>query len=182
MKYLSFCIEQLKNLDKRTRLLLGAGTAAVLLLAILLSALNSRTALLARKRTSREADLVQMMNLKQRFLSVRAMSMRFGNRLAAVRADDSPAKVVEEIGIKGKASQVTPLKGEQHGEFMEETAEVKLEALTGNEAVNLIYRLANGTRPVIIKKAHFKTRFDDPSRLDLTLIIALLKPAAPTPR
>ncbi len=182
MRYLSLFLERLKNLDRRTRMLLGGGLALLLLLAMMLSAINGRIAKLAKKRSSRESDLVQMMTLKQRYLSARAMSRRFSHRLASARADDSPAKVVEETGIKGKASLITPLKGEQSGEFVEDAAEVKLEALTANEAVNLMYRLENGARPVIIKKAYFKTRFDDPSRLDLSLTIALLKSAPPGQR
>jgi general secretion pathway protein M len=181
MRHLAPFIERLKNLDRRTRLLLGAGLSFLLLVAIILSAANDRIAALTRKRASRESDLVQMMTLKQRYLSAKAMSLRFSNRLVSTRADDSPAKIIEEIGIKGKSSRITPLKGEQRGEFVEDAAEVKLEALTANEAVNLIYRLESGTRPVIIKKAFIKTRFDDPSRLDLTIAIALLKPA-PTGR
>jgi len=54
---------------------------------------------------------------------------------------------------------------------------VKLDGLTLNEAVNLLYRLEKGSRPVLVKKANLKTRFDDPALLDLTLTIALLKPA-----
>jgi general secretion pathway protein M len=178
MRHLSYFLERLKDLDRRTRMLLGACLSVLLLAAIILSAANDRIAALTRKRASRESDLVQMMTLRQQFLSAKAMSMRFRNRLTATRADDSPAKIIDEIGIKGKSSRITPLKGEQRGEFVEDAAEAKLEALTANEAVNLIYRLESGTRPVIIKKAHIKARFDDPSRLDLTITIALLKPAA----
>lgn len=175
MKNLAPLLETLKSLDRRTRLLLGTGTAAFLVLIIILVALNGKIASLSRKRISRESDLVQVMTLKQRFLSARMLSQRFSNRLASSRADDSPAKVIEEIGIKGKSCQITPVKGEQRGGFQEDAADVKIEALTANEAVNLVYRLENGSRPVVIKRALFRTRFDDPSRLDVTLTIALLK-------
>lgn len=175
MKYLVPLLENLENLDRRTRMLLGAGMAILLLVAIILVVMNGRIATLSKKRTARESDLVQVMTLKQRYLSARMFSQKFSNRLASSRADDSPAKVIEEIGIKGKSCQITPLKGEQRGGFQEDAAEVKLEALTANEAINLVYRLENGTRPVVIKRAIFKTRFDDPSRLDVTLAVALLK-------
>ncbi len=177
MKYATPLIEWLRNLDSRTRLYLGIGVSLLLLFAIVLTAVNGRIAALSRKRLSREADLVQMLTLRQQWLSARMLSQRFSNRLASAHADDSPAKVIEEIGIKGKSSRITPGKGEQNGQFVEDTAEVKLEGLTANEAINLVYRLENGTRPVLVKRALFKTRFDDPSRLDLTMTIALLKPA-----
>lgn len=179
MKHLVPVLDRVKNLDRNTRMLLGAVTAVLLLSAMILAGLNGRIAVLSRKRAARESDLVQMMTLKQRYLSARMFSQRFSNRLASSRADDSPAKVIDEIGIKGKSCLITPLKGEQRGGFQEDAADVKLESLTANEAVNLVYRLENGSRPVIIKRALFKTRFDDPSRLDMTLTIALLKSSSP---
>ncbi len=159
-----------------TRVRLGIGISVVLFVIILFSALNERITSLEKKRKVREADLVEMMTLKQRFLAAKMTSQRFAGRLAAISPDDSPGKIIEEIGIKGKSSLVTPLKGGERGGYLEDVAEVKLEGLTANEAINLLYQLETGSRPVLVKKANIKTRFDDPSRLDLTLTVALLKP------
>lgn len=177
MSYMSDVVVRLRTMDKDVRLRFGIGIAVILLLAIVLSGVNSRIALLTKKRTSREADIAEMLVLKQRYLEASAASQRLANRLSATKADDSPAKVFEEIGIKGKNSQIKPLKGEERPGFVEDAAEIRVEALTANEAVNLLYRLEKGTRPVLVKKALIKTRFDDPSRLDLTLTVALLKAA-----
>lgn len=177
MSYVNDLAVRLRTMDKDVRLRLGIALAAVLLIAIVLSAVNARIALLAKKRASREADIAEMLVLKQRYLEAAASSQRLANRLSATRADDSPAKVFEEIGIKGKNSQIKPLKGEERPGFVEDAAEIRVDALTANEAMNLIYRLEKGAKPVLVKKALIKTRFDDPSRLDLTLTVALLKPA-----
>lgn len=176
-KYLELLKERYESLDQRTRLQWGIGIALILLIIILFTTLNGQISALEKKRKARENDLVEMMTLKQRFLTAKLSSQRFAGRLAGVRADDSPAKIIEEIGIKGKSSKITPLKSEERGGFTEDSAEVKLDGLTLNEAVNLLYRLEKGTRPVLVKKANLKTRFDDPALLDLTLTIALLKPA-----
>lgn len=166
-------------LDSRTRLRCGYALIAILALAIVFSTISDRISRLERQREAREADLVEMMRLKGKYLEVRALSQRFSNRLAAARGDDSPAKIIEETGIKGKAVRVTPMKGEAPAGsgFVEEAAEVKIDGLTANEAINLIYRLEKGAKPLIIKKALLRTRFDDPSRLDLTLNVALLRAA-----
>jgi general secretion pathway protein M len=168
-----------QELDSRTRLQIGIGIAALLVIALVLSSANSTVAQLTKKRQAREAGLVELMQLKGRYQAALATSQRFANRLAATKSDDSPAKIVEEIGIKGKSLRVTPLKGEQRGAYLEDAAEIRIEGLTANEAVNLLFRLEKGTRPVIIKKASIKTRFDDPSRLDLTITAALLKTTTP---
>ena len=179
MNYLRLLFEQYRNLDSATRLRWGIGIAAVLALAIILSAANTQIVRLTAKRAAREKDVAEMLILKQRYQVVKIGAQKVANRLAAVRPDDSPAKLIEEIGIKGKNSQIKPVKGDETPGYVDDAAEVKIDGLTTNETVNLLHRLEKGSRPVIIKKALLKTRFDDPSRLDLTLTIALLK-AAPT--
>ena len=177
MNYLNLLTEWYHRLESRDRLRLGIAIALLLLLAIIFSAANDRIDRLRKKLAGREGDVAEMLVLKQRYLEAHRVSQRFANRLSATRSDDSPARVIEEIGIKGKGSQIRPIKMEERGDFLEDVAEVKIDGLTTNEAVNLIFKLEKGSRPVIIKRALLKTRFDDPSRLDLSLTIALLKTA-----
>ena len=99
-----------------------------------------------------------------------------------MRPDDSPAKIVEEIGIKGRNSQIKPVKGAEIPGYVEDAADVKIEGLSANELANLLFRLEKGPRPVTVKKALIKQRFDDPAKLDLSLTIALIKPAPAGPR
>jgi len=169
--------EAFQAMDSRTRTRLGMILAALLLVAVALSAVNARIGALEKKRRAREADLTELMKLKLRYQEASAGSQRIANRLQAVRPDDSPAKVIEEIGIKGRNSQVKPVKGSDLPGYVEDAAEVKLEGLTANEMANLIYKLEKGVRPVTVKKAAIKQRFEDPSKLDVTLTIALIKPA-----
>jgi len=175
MNYLNLLSEWYHRLESRGRLRLGIAIALLLSLAIIFSAANDRIDRLRKKLSAREADVAEMLVLKQRYLEAKIVSQRLANRMAATRPDDSPARVFEEIGIKGKGSQIRPIKGEELGGYLEDAAEVKIEGLTANESVNLLFKLEKGNRPVMIKRALLKTRFDDPSRLDLTLTIALLK-------
>lgn len=177
MTYLRLLAEQYRNLDSTTRLRWGIGISVVLALAVLFSAANTRISHLAKLRTARERDVAEMLVLSQRYQVANAGAQKLANRLMATRPDDSPARLIEEIGIKGKNSQIKPVKGDDQPGYVEDAAEVKLDGLTANETVNLLHRLEKGSRPVIIKKALLKTRFDDPSRLDITLTIALLKAA-----
>ncbi len=167
----------LDELEPATRLKIGYFIVASLFVAILYSALHDRIRKLENRRTSREAALTEMMLLKQRHLEATAGAQKLSNRLSGVTADDSPAKLIEEIGIKGKNSQVKTMKGEERQGLIEEAAEVKIEGLTANETINLLHRLEKGTKPVVIKRANLKVRYDDPAKLDISLNIALLKPA-----
>ena len=165
------------DLDSRTRL--TAGYVLIALLAVFLgwSALAGRTAELEQKRKAREAVLKELLPLKALYRTAKQSADALGGRMASVRPDDSPAKIIDEIGVKGKGVKISPLKGEERVGMVEDTADVRIDGLTANEAINLIYRLEKGNRPVLLKKANLRVRFDDPSRLDLSLTIALLKPA-----
>lgn len=167
----------LQEMDSKTRQRIGIALAVLLAIVVALSAINSRITALEHKRAAREADIAEMMRLKLRHQEANAGAQRLANRLMATRPDDSPAKIVEEAGIKGRGSQIKPVKGDEIPGYVEDAAEVKLDGLSANETVNLIYRLEKGTRPVTVKKASIKQRFDDPSRLDVALTIALIKPA-----
>jgi general secretion pathway protein M len=169
--------ERFNEMDQAARLKTGYFIAALLVLAIGYSAVNDRIGKLEKKRASRQADLGEMMLLKQRHREASVGAQKLANRLSAVTPDDSVAKLIEEIGIKGKNSQIKPLKGDDRPGFTEDAAEVRIEGLSANEVVNLLFRLEKGAKPVVIKKANFKTRYDDPAKLDISLNIALLKTA-----
>ena len=141
MKLFDLLTDYYRTMENRTRLSWGIGCAVLLLLAMLYAMADHRVALIMKKRTAREADIAEMLVLKQRYQEASVSAQKLSNRLAAIRPDDSPAKVIDEIGIKGKNSQIRQLKGEERAGFVEDAAEVKLEGLTANEVVNLLYRL-----------------------------------------
>lgn len=177
MKPLDMLREFWLNLDSRTRLWLGYIMIALLAAAVGWSALDSRVQALEKKRAARENVLKDLLPLKMTYQAARQSSDQLNSRLASLRPDDSPAKVIEETGIKGKSVKIVPLKGEERSGFIEDAADIRMEGLTLNEAVNLMYRLEKGSRPLVIKKSNLRIRFDDPSRCDLSLVLALLKPA-----
>ena len=177
MNIITDILERWRNLDSRTRLWSGYGLIALLVIVMLWSALAARTADLERKRAAREAVLKELLPLKVAYRVAKQSSDLLKGRMASMRPDDTAAKVIEEIGIKGKGLKITPVKGEERSGFIEDAADVRIEGLTLNEAVNLVYRLEKGGRPIVVKKGDLRIRFDDPSRCDLSMTVALLKPA-----
>ena len=177
MKLLEMVRDMWQDLDSRMRLWIGYALIALLAAAVGWSALSAKVDALEKKRTAREAVLKDLLPLKAAYLSARQASDQLSGRIASLRPDDSPAKIIEDTGIKGKSVKIVPLKGEERSGFTEDAADIRIEGLTLNEAVNLLYRLEKGSRPLVIKKYNLRTRFDDPSRCDLTLVMALLRPA-----
>lgn len=177
MRFLTEAVERWRALDSRVRLWAGYGLIALLAISLLWTALAERTAALERKRAARESVLKELMSLKAAYRTAKQSADMLAGRMASLSPDDSPARVIEEIGIKGKGLKIAPLKGEERVGIIEDAAEVRVEGLPFNEAVNLLYRLEKGSRPLVLKKANLRVRFDDPSRCDLVLTVALLKPA-----
>jgi general secretion pathway protein M len=176
MRRLNFLVDAWRSLDSRSRL--WSGYALISMLAVILgwSFLAAKTTELERKRAARENVLKELLPLKFAYRTARMSADQLSGRMAMLRPDDTPAKIIEEIGIRGKGVKITPLKGEERSGVMEDAADVRIEGLTANEMLNLIYRLEKGSRPITIKKSNMRVRFDDPARFDLAMTIALLKP------
>jgi general secretion pathway protein M len=170
-------VDAWRDLDRRSRLWCGYALIALLAVVMGWSALAAKTAELERKRAAREVVLKALLPLRAVYRSAKMTSEQQVGKMAMLRPDDSLAKVIEEIGIKGKGVKIAALKGEERNGVLEDTADVRIEGLTANETVNLVYRLEKGSRPILLKKTNLRIRFDDPSRFDLAMTIALLKPA-----
>ncbi len=175
MKRLKFLRDVVSEMDRPARLRWGGGISLILLLVVVYSSASGAMDALTRKRVVREADLTELLLLKQRYLTLKRESEQLTNRLATVKSDDSLGRIIEEAGFKGKAVQIRPLKGDERGGFQEESAEVKIDGLTANELVNLLHRLEKGSKPVVMKKLLLRSRFDDPAKLDATLTMALVR-------
>lgn len=175
MRLLTDTLDSWRTLDSRTRLQAGYVLIALLAVALAWSLLAEKTAQLERKRAAREAVLKELLPLRVAYASAKRSSDRLNGLLSGVRPDDSPARIMEEIGIRGRGLKIVPVKGEEHNGILEDAADVRVEGVTANEAINLLHRLEKGGRPLLLKKANLRVRFDDPSRFDLMLTLALLK-------
>lgn len=179
MRSLNDVVAMWNELESRTRLRIGYATILALALAMGWTVLAEKVSQVERKRVAREQVLKELMPLKAAYVSSKASHDMLSSRLSTVRADDTPAKILEETGISGKGLKITPLKSEERNGVVEEAADVRIDGLTANEAINLFYRLEKGGRPILVKKANIRVRFDDPSRFDLLFTAVLMKqPAA----
>lgn len=166
------------GLDPKMRLSLLVGFALFIALLLVYTLVCERLKTMERRRAMCETEAGEMLSLKRRYLEATAEAGRSSNLLAAVRPGDTPAGLVEEIGIKGGGVQIKPIRQDDKAGFAEESAEVRIDRLTVNELLNLLYRLEYGERPVTVRRALIKGRFDDPSRVDASLVVALQKSAA----
>lgn len=144
MRPLEIVRDRWQDLDGRTRLWLGYALIVLLAVAVGWSALSAKVQALEKKRTSRESVLKELLPLKAAYMFARRSSDQLSGRMASLLPDDSPAKIIEEIGIKGKSVKIVPVKGEDRSGFVEDAADIRIESVTLNEAINLLYRLERG--------------------------------------
>lgn len=178
MNLLTNLRDQYVTLDEGTRKLIMIASAVTLLVLIAFSAMTRHVAHLNVVQASREQMLKELLLLQQRYQEASAGAQRLTNRMASVTPNDSPATIVEQTGIVPKGSlQSKPLPRKERGALIEDGAELTLSGLSLNETVNLLYRLEQGSKPVTISKASLRSRFGDPTKLDLILQIELLRAA-----
>ncbi len=173
--------ERYHSLDADARRLILILIALILLLLTLYSALSGHLAYLSKRKASREQTLQELLVLRQRYQEASADVQQLNNRMASVTTNDSPATIIEQSGIVPKAGvQSKPLPRQDKNSLIEEGAEITLSGLSLNDTVNLLHFLEYGSKPVAIRKAVIRSRFNDPSKLDLTLQIALFRAVAQT--
>jgi len=164
------------NLRTDRRLLISA--AAVVILAV--SVLLVTTSLSLKKEGS------ALRSQKEEMLLLRGDFLELSKKISAVEGKKSLIKVegiipaIDEIfrstGLTQKVKSVKPTATRDKKHSIEEEADVEVEKVNMNELVNVLYRLENAPMVLLIKKTRLKTSFEDPSLLNITMTVGLVKP------
>jgi len=85
-------------------------------------------------------------------------------------------EVFKSMGLGQKVKSVKSTGTREKNFALEEEAEVSVEKVTMNEMVNILYRIENAPMILTVRKTSIKTSFDNPSLLNVTMTVALIKP------
>ena len=85
-------------------------------------------------------------------------------------------EVFKSMGLGQKVKSVKSTGASEKKFAFEEEADVSVEKVTMNEMVNILYRIENAPMILTVKKASIKTSFDNPSLLNITMTVGLIKP------
>lgn len=104
-------------------------------------------------------------------------------RKKALTKTTSVAQAIDDISRSlGMAGKVKSIKGtgtrKTPNQMSEETAEIRIEKLTINEMVQLIYKIENAPMILAMKTVVIKKSFENPELLDVTMMVSLFTPAA----
>lgn len=137
---------------------------------IMLGIYKSATSEIAALR-SRHAE-VEAISTEHRALSRTLKRLKGKKGLTNIKG---LAQAVDEIfkplGLRDK---VTSIKALGLSKNREERAEVVIKDTDLNETMNFLYALEHTPMPLSIRKAEIKTSFENPDRLNTTLLIAFI--------
>ncbi len=134
---------------------------------------------LKRERGTLRSQQKEMLSLANEYTGLK-------NAVALVEGKKSIAKVagivqaVDEVfksmGLGQKVKSVKSTGVREKRFASEEEAEVSVEKVTMNEMVNILYRIENAPMILSVRKTSIKTSFDNPSLLNVTMTVGLIKP------
>jgi general secretion pathway protein M len=164
------------NLRPDRRLLISAAAVIIVVVSVLLVT----TSLSLKKENS------ALMSQKEEMLLLKEDFLELSKKISSVEGKKSLVKVegiipaIDEIfrstGLAQKVKSVKPTAVRDKKYAVEEEADVEVEKVSMNELVNILYRLENAPMVLLIKKARLKTSFEDPTLLNITMTIGLVKP------
>jgi len=158
------------------RLLIAGGIAVSVILCILLIniSLSSKNDLVNLKAQQKE-----LLSIKDEFLSLKNRIDTVENKKSLTKIEgivQAADEVFLPLGLKRKVKSVKPTGTKDLKETIEEEAEVQVEKVDMNEMVNIFHKIENSPMILSVKKTTIKTSFENPTLLDITMTIALVKP------
>ncbi len=157
--------------------------ATILISTFLGLALLSHATVMDQQTLQRSNDLQALMLGHQQYKEAVAANTRLKAKMQSLSPQDSALTVIQSAGLNPRLTVLTkPIAPIHHPQVIEEPTEVIIQDLTLNETVQLIYALENSSKAVVIRHIHLRSRFSNPSRIDLTMTVSLYRPEQAKPR
>jgi hypothetical protein len=159
-----------KYLFKDKFLLVTAGI--ILLIGVLCIILFFWKGKLVRTNQYLSEQLSEIINLEKEVTRIKDR-VEFQEKKIGLSKKGGIVSNLEEMlrSIQTKANVIKPLDTKKTKEFIEETAELKIENTDLNTIVNLLFIMENSTSPYKIKNIIIKTAFENPDSLELSLSV-----------
>lgn len=151
----------------------GAAVIALLVFMGITLAINGKT---GQRLKSLQNEAASFETVRAEYASIRTTLEPYERKLLAPIASASEAvqEAAGEAGIKKNLSALKPFAEPASKGFRKSGVEVKIEGITLNELLNLIYRMENHANLLLVKDFALKTRFGSNGLNDVTLQVVLV--------
>lgn len=166
------------NLQRREQLFLLAGGIVLLGLLVYLVVMapyQRNVAQLENRISARQGQLREVQVLQQEFRQLQQQTADIERRIAQSGRFSLIAFFEETalaIASRDNLVYLRPQATVQHDELTEQALEIKLEKIRLDQLVELLYATETADTLLKVKSLRSKARFDDPTLLDVVLVIA----------
>lgn len=167
-----------RRMTQREQWLIGGTVLFIALVALWLGVIEpyrNASALVERQIASRQRQLREVQEVARRYQSLRRQVAAAEARLAK-GAQQSLFSFIETLtqryGIRENLVSLRPQKAQSQGALREESVEIKLERISLEQLVKLLFDLEQGDLALQVRTLRVKTRFDNRSELDVAILVA----------
>ncbi|MBF0608147.1 MAG: hypothetical protein SFH39_03105 [Candidatus Magnetobacterium sp. LHC-1] len=153
---------------------LSAVVFLLLLLIFALNVLHQKASVL--KRT--EDNILQYNALLSEYERLRSEQGTLRRRLGTGGLLQGIGEVMSSLGLKEKRSTIALQAQRAFMEFREENAELKINGVSLNELVNVLYKMEHGSTGLFIRRLNMKKGFSDPTKFDVTVDVSYVSEAS----
>lgn len=154
------------------------GAVAFLIACAVLYALYLSTASKEKRVEAKKAESASFDKLKHEYAAELAKAAPLRKRLDQTRPGQSAGSIVEEIasgtGIKKNIASFKPLEARSDKGYEQSGVEVKVEGVTLNQLMNLVYGMEKHENLLLVREFSMKSRFGNPDLFDARLQVELV--------
>ncbi len=162
------------KIDKRFSVISGFAVLFVLCLVSFEFSLSAK-----KERDSLQLQQKELIVLANEYRGLKRAVDSVEGRKSLTKVEGIVQAVDEVFGSLGLNQKVKSVKsaGTREKKYaIEEEADVSVEKVTMNEMVNILYKMENAPMILSVKKTAVKTSFDNPSLLNMTMTVSLIRP------
>lgn len=169
----------IKHLNPREKIIVAVGLAILIFLFVWFALLNPY---LKTMRTLERKIVVHQNNL-QKVETMREQISQLRQQLAGVKISSQGAKplfsLVENMavqtGVREQLLSMRPQPATIQGQFRQQLVEIRLEKISLSQVVKLLHAVEYRSGGVQVKSMQIKPRFEDPSMLDVNMVLMSLE-------
>lgn len=122
-------------------------------------------------------QLAQMQELRKDYIQALGEAEEYRKRIFLKEQNISVALegILDGLHLKEKLSSIKPTIQKDIGKYRIDGAEVRMERLTLNETVNLLYAMEQGPEGFIVRSLKMKKDFSQPEKLNITFEVSILR-------
>lgn len=151
-------------------------TIALLGYHFMVSPFVDRLRMLDRLTIQKEKEIVELSQLREQYLILQRKILAVEGRIAKSEEGFSLFSYLEGMAVKNQIKDrivfIRPQPSQVFGDYREIAVEVKVENVTLAQMVNLLDAIQGSPQFLRIKRAQFKTRYNDPRLLDGTFVVS----------